>query len=570
LFRSAILEAIKFRFIKIIRIKRRTRIARWWPFSLTRASWVNNKKESMTTRNRVAAPGRAPRSNSARPTELETSLETPPETSAATEVLSEEISDSFADLNLHPELLAALKKLGLTIPTPIQRDSIPVGMKGEDIIGIAQTGTGKTLAFGLPILHRFIQNGKRSRGRALVVLPTRELALQVEESLRKVGGRFGLRTAVLIGGAPVRPQQSELRANPDLIIATPGRLIDHMQSGWIDLRTVETLVLDEADRMLDMGFMPQIKQILREIPEERQTMLFSATMPDDIVQIANNYMHQPVRIEVARPGSTAADISQELFIVSQDRKNELLADVLYEYSGTVLVFARTRSRAARVARFVQRADYSAAEIHSDRSLPQRRAALDGFKSGRYRVLVATDIAARGIDVKDISLVLNYDLPDSADDYVHRIGRTGRAGKSGHAISFAAPDQADMMRQIEKLIESSVPVSEHSPEVFEPVASSGRGRSRRGGGGSRSGAPRPLESRGAARTGEKRSQNHTHENRSSESRFTENHPARGDFAYAPTGASRSDASRPRTPVRSTGRKFSGATRSGNSRRARAAR
>jgi ATP-dependent RNA helicase RhlE len=513
------------------------------------------QKGNMTTRKRVAAPSRAPRPDSAPPLTDEAF-------SADEQFVEETVTDRFADLGLHSELLASLNKLGLTTPTPIQRDSIPVVMTGEDIIGIAQTGTGKTFAFGLPILHRYIQNGKRSRGRALVVLPTRELALQVEESLRKVGGRFGLRTAVLIGGAPMKPQQSELRANPDLIIATPGRLIDHMQSGWIDLRTVETLVLDEADRMLDMGFMPQIKQILREIPAERQTMLFSATMPDDIVRIAKEYMHQPVRVEVARPGSTAADISQELFIVSQDKKNDLLADVLYEYSGTVLVFTRTRSRAARVARFIKRCDHNAAEIHSDRSLTQRRAALDGFKSGLYRVLVATDIAARGIDVKDISLVVNYDLPDNADDYVHRIGRTGRAGKSGHAISFAAPDQAEMMRDIEKLIESSVPVSQHSEEEFEPIASSGRGRSRRGrggsgsGGGQRSATPRPS----AHRTLEKRSS----EAPARERPFTENRPARGDFAYAPSGASR-----PQSTRRSTGRKFSGAP-SGTARRSRSGR
>jgi ATP-dependent RNA helicase RhlE len=499
------------------------------------------------------------------------------------EVAAEEETVTFADLGLHAEILDSLKKHGITVPSPIQRDSIPVGLKGEDIIGIAQTGTGKTFAFGLPILHRFIMNGKRSRGRTLIVLPTRELALQVEESLRKVGGRFGIRTAVIIGGAPIRPQQSELRANPDLIIATPGRLIDNLQSRMLDLRSVETLVIDEADRMLDMGFMPQIKQILRELPEERQTLLFSATMPDAIVQIAANYMHQPVRIEIARPGSTAADISQELFIVPQEAKNDLLADVLYEYPDTVLVFTRTRSRAARVARFVQRAGHTAAEIHSDRSLPQRRAALDGFKSGRYRVLIATDIAARGIDVKDISLVLNYDLPDSADDYVHRIGRTGRAGKSGHAISFAAPDQADMMREIEKLIESPIPVSEHSTGTFDRSSRSSKSGSRRGSGGSRPSGSRPPQNRGQENRG---SQSRGNESRGSdyrgeENRFSEQRPAQGDFAYAPTGASRSGGShsggsRPRTPVRSTGRTFSGAQstrsgapRSGQSRRSGAA-
>ena len=398
----------------------------------------------------------------------------------------EEAQPGFASLGLAPQLLDVLNRLQFVTPTPIQHSAIPVAMNGEDIIGIAQTGTGKTLAFGLPILHRYVLNGNRSRGRALCILPTRELALQVEETFQKVGKPFGLRTAVLIGGAPMRPQLSSLRANPDVIVATPGRLIDHLQTRSVDLRTVDTLVLDEADRMLDMGFAPQIKQILREVPAERQTMLFSATMPEQIVNIANNYMRQPTRVEIARAGTTADYVTQELFIVPQDEKNELLIKVLYEYTGTVLVFARTRSRAHRVARFIKNAGHSAAEIHSDRTLVQRRAALDGFKRGDYRILVATDIASRGIDVSDIELVLNYDLPDTADDYVHRIGRTARAGKSGHAISFAAPDQGSDMREIEHLIRAEIPVSEHSEHEFERGAMQSKSRSRRGQGGSRSG------------------------------------------------------------------------------------
>ena len=395
---------------------------------------------------------------------------------------SHEAPTKFADLDLQAELLQVLDKLNFTVPTPIQGSAIPVVLQGEDIIGIAQTGTGKTLAFGLPILDRYIRNGNRSRGRALIILPTRELALQVEETMQKIGAPFKLRSTVLIGGAPMRPQLSSLRANPDVIVATPGRLIDHLQQRSVDLRTVDTLVLDEADRMLDMGFAPQIKQILREVPDERQTMLFSATMPEQIVSIANNYMKKPTRIEVARQGTMADTLTQELFIVPQDEKNDLLLKVLYEYSGTILVFARTRSRAARVTRFLRKADHSAAEIHSDRTLSQRKAALDGFKEGRYRVLVATDIAARGIDVSGIELVLNYDLPDSAEDYVHRIGRTGRAGKTGHAISFAAPDQGADMAQIEKLISTQVPVSEFSEHQFDRYSSGSK--SKRGRGGSR--------------------------------------------------------------------------------------
>jgi len=385
--------------------------------------------------------------------------------------------ESFHDLELHPRILEVLDRLKFTVPTPIQVQAIPHGLDGEDIIGIAQTGTGKTLAFGLPILERFVQSGGKGCGRALIILPTRELALQVDESLQNVGRSFRLKTAVLIGGAPMRPQQADLRANPDIIIATPGRLIDHLQQRTVDLRTVDTLVLDEADRMLDMGFAPQIKQILREVPDERQTMLFSATMPDDIVKIANNHMHQPVRVEIARAGTIADQVTQELFIVPQDDKNELLTKILYEYTGSTLVFARTRSRAKRIARFVRNLGHTSAEIHADRTLSQRRAALDGFKAGTYRILVATDIAARGIDVTGIELVVNYDLPDSAEDYVHRIGRTGRAGLTGHAISLAAPDQASDVRDIEKLIRGELALSQYSEHEYDASSRTGRGSAR---------------------------------------------------------------------------------------------
>lgn len=390
---------------------------------------------------------------------------------------SSDVTHTFRDLDLLPEILNVLDRLQFTVPTPIQQKAIPFGLAGEDIIGIAQTGTGKTLAFGIPMLQRFVRSGGRGCGRSLVILPTRELALQVDEALQSIGRPFGLKTAVLIGGAPMRPQQALLRANPDIIVATPGRLIDHMQQRMVDLRTVDTLILDEADRMLDMGFAPQIKQILQAVPTERQTMLFSATMPTEIVKIASNYMQSPVRVEVAPAGTAAESVSQELFIVPQDDKTELLGKVLYEYSGSVLVFARTRSRAHRVARQVRNMGHNVAEIHSDRTLPQRRAALDGFKAGNYRVLIATDIAARGIDVTGIEVVVNYDLPDCADDYIHRIGRTGRAGLTGHAISFAAPDQVADVREIEKLLRSELALSEFSEHDFDAPA---RGSSSRGG------------------------------------------------------------------------------------------
>jgi ATP-dependent RNA helicase RhlE len=399
-------------------------------------------------------------------------------------------------LGLAPQILKRLQTLNFVTPTPIQAAAIPVALNNHDMIGIAQTGTGKTLAFGLPILHKLLTS--KYKGRALIILPTRELALQVEESLGNVARGLGLRGAVLIGGAPIRPQRQALSANPDIIIATPGRLIDHLNEGYVDLRTVETLVLDEADRMLDMGFLPQIKQILRAVPEERQTLLFSATMPAEVENIANNYMYEPIRVEIARAGTTAEGVTQELFVVPQEEKNELLAEVLGTNPGSTLIFTRTRSRAHRVARVLKTLGYSAAEIHADRTLAQRRQALDGFKSGAYRILVATDIAARGIDVTGIELVINYDLPDCADDYVHRIGRTARAGRTGIAMTFASPDQAKDVRAIEKLIRSELPLSPNSPGEL-PVLAAERPhpRSRRGNGGrprNNTGAPAARGSR----------------------------------------------------------------------------
>ena len=406
---------------------------------------------------------------------------------------------TFKTLGLSQTVLDVLDRMGFVIPTPIQERAIPIGLKKQDLIGIAQTGTGKTLAFGLPILNAFVT--KKSSGRTLILLPTRELALQVEEALGAIGRHFRLKAAVLIGGAPIRMQLQQLRQNPDIIIATPGRLIDHLQQGSVDLRAVDTLVLDEADRMLDMGFAPQIKQILKSTPPERQTMLFSATMPDAIVAMTREFMKDPQRVEIQRPGTMAENVSQEIYVVAQEAKDELLAKILYEATGPVLVFARTRSRARKVARVINNWDIRAAEIHADRTLVQRRQALDGFKSGRYRVLVATDIAARGIDVEDLPLVVNYDLPDAADDYVHRIGRTGRAGKSGHAISFAAPDQWRDVRDIEKTISKEIAIAEGSQGQFDqPTRQPSRGRSggpRRGGygggnrGGSSSGGRRPA-------------------------------------------------------------------------------
>ncbi len=366
----------------------------------------------------------------------------------------ENSEQSFQGLGIAPGILTVLDQIGYKSPTPIQKQSIPIAIEGKDLMGIAQTGTGKTLAFGVPLLQSVLKGA----GIGLVIAPTRELALQIAETFEKIGRPLGMRNACLIGGEPMFRQHQRLRSNPHVIIATPGRLLDHMMQKTVNLAKVKTLVLDEADRMLDMGFEVQLKQILMAVPKERQTMLFSATMPEQIVKIANTYLKLPIRVEIARPGTTAKDVTQEVFFVSKDDKSRLLEKLLQEYRGSVLVFCRMKFQAKRVAAAVREMGHQASEIHANRSLNQRKDALDGFKTGRYRVLVATDIAARGIDVNNIELVINYDLPAASEDYVHRIGRTGRAGGSGHAISFAMPTERRDVMSIERLIKATLPIS----------------------------------------------------------------------------------------------------------------
>lgn len=360
----------------------------------------------------------------------------------------------FYGLGIAPNILEILNKNSFTVPTPIQAQSIPVALEGKDLIGIAQTGTGKTLAFGIPMIQAAL-SGKSG----LVVLPTRELALQVQESFRKVGEPLGVRSALLIGGENIARQLTAIRRNPQIVIGTPGRILDHLEQKTISLAKVEVLVLDEADRMLDMGFKPQLTRILAVLKKERQTMLFSATMPEDIVRIAKTHMQLPARVEIAPPGTAAANVTQEVFLVEKSDKPRLLEKLLNEYRGSVLIFSRTKFGAKRIAAALRALDHQAVEIHSNKSLNQRKEALEGFRNGKYRILVATDIASRGIDVKGIELVLNYDLPDDAGDYVHRIGRTGRAGGAGHAISFATPDQRRDLRDIEKLTKTVLPLSD---------------------------------------------------------------------------------------------------------------
>ncbi|MCK9615360.1 MAG: DEAD/DEAH box helicase [Candidatus Omnitrophica bacterium] len=365
----------------------------------------------------------------------------------------------FYGLGIAPKILDILQRMRFKAPTPIQMKAIPLGIQGKDIIGVAQTGTGKTHSFAIPMVQRLAQE----KGTGLVLAPTRELAIQIDDAFRMLAHAFGMYTVCLIGGAPMQPQIQKLRRNPRIVIATPGRLIDHIWQGNASVDYVSMLVLDEADRMLDMGFAPQIEQILRFLPRNRQTMLFSATIPKEIMDITSKYMKLPVSVEIAPSGTTAERVTQEVFIVRREAKLTLLSRILAQYRGAVLLFSRTKHNAGRIVKSIRDMGYRAAEIHSDRSLGQRREALEGFKSGKYKVLVATDIAARGIDVTGIELVINFDLPDDAQNYVHRIGRTARAGHPGHAISFATPDQGQDVHAIEKLIRATLPISKH-PQI----------------------------------------------------------------------------------------------------------
>ncbi len=364
---------------------------------------------------------------------------------------------NFAELGLTPALDARCESLGYTEPTPIQRRAIPVVLSGRDLIGCAETGTGKTAAFLLPSIQRMIET-PRPGVLVLVLLPTRELASQIEASYRDLNTAKQNRCANLIGGASISRQLTELRARPAVVVATPGRLLDMIERGAVNLSTVEVLVLDEADRMLDMGFWPSIRRVLSALPSKRQTLLFSATMSSDIEQLARTTMRDPEVIEVGTRGRAAINVEQMAYPVAAESKTALLLDLLErerEEFDRVLVFTRTRRGAERLSHILCAREHDADRIHADRTQPQREAALRGFKDGRTRVLVATDIAARGIDVDSISHVINYDVPEAPEDYVHRIGRTGRAGKSGRAITLVTPVEELSMRAIERLTGQAV-------------------------------------------------------------------------------------------------------------------
>jgi ATP-dependent RNA helicase RhlE len=385
----------------------------------------------------------------------------------------------FRDLGLAPEILRALDELGYKAPTPIQTQAIPHVLRGVDLLGGAQTGTGKTAAFALPMLQRLRVHANNSvsparhQVRALILAPTRELAAQVEESVRAYAKYTMLRATCVFGGVSIDPQIAQLRAGVEIVVATPGRLLDHIQQKTLSLSQVEYLVLDEADRMLDMGFMPDIKRILALLPERRQSLLFSATFPEEVKRLSEQLLKTPIRIEVARPNATAETITHIIHRCDEGNKRRLLSHLVRSRELTqVLVFTRTKQTARRLTLSLQQEGLSAAEIHSDKTQAERMQALSDFKANRIILLVATDIAARGLDIDHLPHVINYELPQSAEDYVHRIGRTGRAGMLGEAISLVSPSEDEMLANIEKLIKRSLPVRE--VEGWTPSARPGPG------------------------------------------------------------------------------------------------
>ncbi len=362
---------------------------------------------------------------------------------------------AFEALRLSPVVLDAVRDAGYTEPTPIQAQAIPLILRGRDLMGLAQTGTGKTAAFTLPIVDRLLDGPRRTR--VLILTPTRELCVQVEESFRKYAKHAPVNVAAIYGGVPLDPQEKQLRAGVDVVVATPGRLIDHLERQNVVFDDLEVLVLDEADRMLDMGFAPQINRIVAQLPAYRQTLLFSATMPPEVEALARKYLRKPIVVQVGRRSAAASTVQHFVYPVPRERKSALLADLLRRgQMDSVLVFTRTKQGADRVVRHLEHEGIEATAMHADKTQAQRTRALEEFKEGRVRVLVATDIAQRGLDITGITHVVNYDVPQQAEDYVHRIGRTGRAANEGDAYTFMAPDEIAMVRAIERVIGQEIP------------------------------------------------------------------------------------------------------------------
>lgn len=409
------------------------------------------------------------------------------------------MSSTFTDLTLDGRILQALSEEGYTSPTPIQAQAIPAALAGRDLLGIAQTGTGKTAAFGLPLLHRLANAGGRPpRGgcRALILSPTRELASQIADSLKAYGRHLGLSVAVVFGGVGYGPQRQALARGLDILVATPGRLQDHLDQGTARLDRVEALVLDEADQMLDKGFWPAIRRILPVLPKDRQTMFFSATMPAEVARLAAEILKDPVRVEVTPVATTAEKVEQKLIFVEASGKRGVLAELLrMDGVGRALVFTRTKHGADKVVKNLAADGIQANAIHGNKGQSQRERALAEFRTGRAPVLVATDIAARGIDVDGVTHVIQHDMPDTPEAYVHRIGRTARAGASGIAIALCAPDEREKLWQVEKLIRQEIPREDRRqdvsqpmhrtagrPEAVKPAGGRGQRRPQQGGGG----------------------------------------------------------------------------------------
>ncbi|WP_443946043.1 DEAD/DEAH box helicase [Pedobacter sp. AW1-32] len=413
----------------------------------------------------------------------------------------------FKELNLIEPILKALETEGYTQPTPIQEQSIPTILKGTDLLGCAQTGTGKTAAFAIPmlqLLHQKHINTKATKNiKALVLTPTRELAIQIEESFKAYGRNLNLRHLVIFGGVGQQAQTDALKKGVDILVATPGRLLDLMNQGFISLNTIELFVLDEADRMLDMGFIHDVKKVVAKLPSKRQTLFFSATMPDEIQKLANTILSNPTKVEVTPISSTAETINQSVYFVDKPDKKKLLIHLLSNADiETALVFTRTKHGADRIAKDLGHAGIKAAAIHGNKSQNARQRALTEFKEKKIRVLVATDIAARGIDIEQLAYVFNYELPNIPESYVHRIGRTGRAGANGSAISFCDAEENDYLLDIQKLIKMTLPIVEDHPYPLswqnmlaknqikrKPQAASKGGGGKKSGDGNMSGKPR---------------------------------------------------------------------------------
>ncbi len=400
---------------------------------------------------------------------------------------------SFLDLKLAPEILKAVTETGYTTPTPIQAQAIPLVLEGCDLMAGAQTGTGKTAAFVLPMLQKLMPFASSSPSparhpvRALVLVPTRELAIQVEASVKIYAKHSHLRSLVVFGGVDIKTQTPHLRNGVEILVATPGRLLDHIEQKSVQLNQVQMLVLDEADRMLDMGFMPDLKRILALLPKQRQNLMFSATFSNEIKKLSSEFLVAPKLIEVARSNATSANVTQKVYLVGHGEKHDLLAHLLRaENAKQALVFTKTKLTASRIARQLEREGFAADAIHGDKSQLERMQALDAFKSGKVTVLIATDVAARGLDIDQLPMVINYEIPSAAEDYVHRIGRTGRAGAFGNAISLVSPDEEKYLAEIEKLIKCQIeratppakpapraverPVERHAPRADYPVRS----------------------------------------------------------------------------------------------------